>query len=57
MSTTSVRTDLKNFGMNNSGPECVSDGVVWEQLREDQPVTFDPGQGDKGPRAENVRLG
>ena len=48
---------MKNFGMNNSGPECVSDGVVWEQLREDQPVTFDPGQRDKGPRAENVRLG
>jgi CspA family cold shock protein len=31
-------------------------GIVFEQLREGQPVTFDPGQGDKGPRAENVRL-
>ena len=31
---------------------CV-DGFV--QLREGQAVTFDTGQGPKGPRAENVR--
>ncbi len=30
-------------------------GVRFDQLREGQPVTFDKGQGPKGPRAENVR--
>ena len=28
----------------------------FDQLREGQAVTFDTGQGPKGPRAENVRL-
>jgi CspA family cold shock protein len=28
---------------------------VFEQLREGDAVTFDAGQGPKGPRAENVR--
>ena len=32
-------------------------GEAFEQLREGQPVTFDVGRGDKGLRAENVRLG
>ena len=32
---------------------CV--GGAFEQRREGQPVTFDTGQGPKGPRAENVR--
>jgi len=27
----------------------------FDQLREGQAVTFDTGQGPKGPRAENVR--
>jgi CspA family cold shock protein len=31
--------------------------VRFDDLREGQPVTFDAGQGPKGPRAENVRLG
>jgi CspA family cold shock protein len=31
-------------------------GTVFEQLREGQPVTFDASRGDKGPRAENVRI-
>ena len=31
-------------------------GVQFEDLREGQAVTFDEGQGPKGPRAENVRL-
>jgi CspA family cold shock protein len=31
-------------------------GEVFEQLREGQPVTFDGGRGEKGLRAENVRL-
>ncbi len=32
------------------------DGVRYEELREGQRVSFDEGQGPKGPRAENVRL-
>ena len=35
---------------------AVRDGSVFEQLREGQPVVFDAGRGDKGPRAENVRV-
>ena len=31
------------------------DGVRFEDLREGQKVSFDEGQGPKGPRAENVR--
>jgi len=29
--------------------------VPFEQLREGDAVTFDAGQGPKGPRAENIR--
>jgi CspA family cold shock protein len=29
-------------------------GVRFDDLREGQPVTFETGQGPKGPRAENV---
>jgi len=29
----------------------------FDDLREGQAVTFEPGQGPKGPRAENVRIG
>jgi len=29
-------------------------GVTFEQLREGQAVTYDVGEGPKGPRAENV---
>jgi cold shock CspA family protein len=29
---------------------------VFEQLREGQPIVFDAGRGDKGLRAENVRV-
>jgi CspA family cold shock protein len=29
---------------------------AFDQLREGQPVTFQTGQGPKGPRAENVRM-
>ena len=32
------------------------EGVTFEQLYEGQKVTYNPGQGPKGPRAENVRL-
>jgi CspA family cold shock protein len=31
-------------------------GVAFESLREGQAVTFERGQGPKGPRGENVRL-
>jgi len=30
--------------------------AAFDELREGQAVTFDLGQGPKGPRAENVRL-
>jgi len=33
---------------------CV--GVRFDDLREGQAVTFDKGQGPKGPRAENVKI-
>jgi len=33
---------------------CV--GVKFDNLREGQAVTFETGQGPKGPRAENVKL-
>lgn len=32
-------------------------GVEFEDLQEGQTLTFDEGRGDKGPRAENIRLG
>ncbi len=31
------------------------DGVRYEELQEGQRVSFDEGQGPKGPRAENVK--
>ena len=30
-------------------------GMRFDELREGQAVTFDKGQGPKGPRAENVK--
>lgn len=32
------------------------EGVTYEELQEGQRVSFDEGQGPKGPRAENVRV-
>ena len=32
------------------------DGVTFEQLYEGQRVSFTEGHGEKGPRAENVKL-
>ncbi len=31
------------------------EGTTFEELREGQKVEFTPGEGPKGPRAENVR--
>ncbi len=31
------------------------EGVQWDDLREGQKVTFEVGEGPKGPRAEQVR--
>jgi CspA family cold shock protein len=45
--------DGQEYFMHRS---AVRDGSVFEQLREGQPVTFDGGKGEKGLRAENVRL-
>ena len=45
--------DGQEYYMHRS---AVRDGSVFEQLREGQSVTFDGGKGEKGPRAENVRL-
>ena len=32
------------------------EGTTFEQLQEGQKVSFNAGQGPKGPRAENVRV-
>jgi CspA family cold shock protein len=32
------------------------EGVSFEELREGQPVTFEEGRSDKGPRAEHVTI-
>ena len=32
------------------------EGTSFDDLREGQQVEYNPGQGPKGPRAENVRL-
>ena len=36
--------------------QSACNGVRFDELREGQAVTFEKGQGPKGPRAENVRL-
>ena len=37
--------------------QSACNGVSFQELREGQSVQFDSGQGPKGPRGENVRLG
>ena len=44
--------DGNEYFFHNSA--CV--GVRFDDLREDQSVTFEKGHGPKGPRAENVKL-
>ncbi len=53
----------KGFGFVEAGDgnqyffhQSACDGVQFDDLSEGQSVTFDSGQGPKGPRAENVRL-
>jgi cold shock protein len=53
----------KGFGFisNGSGTDMffhmsAVEGVRFEDLREGQKVSFNVGQGPKGPRAENVRV-
>ena len=36
--------------------QSACNGVQFYELREKQPVTFDAGEGPKGPRAENVTV-
>jgi CspA family cold shock protein len=36
--------------------QCACTGMRFDDLREGQAVTFNKGQGPKGPRAEDVKL-
>ena len=52
----------KGFGFISAGGneeyffhQSACTGVRFDELREGQRVTFEVGQGPKGPRAENVR--
>jgi CspA family cold shock protein len=52
----------KGFGFIDTGGgkdiffhQSSLEGIRFEELREGQEVSFDPGEGPKGPRAENVR--
>jgi cold shock protein len=42
-------------GMEYFFHQSACNGVPFDSLREGQSVTFEKGQGPKGPRAENVR--
>jgi cold shock protein len=62
MSGTIKRLTDKGFGFiaTSDGNEyffhqSACSGVRFDELREGQQVTFEQGQGPKGPRAENVR--
>lgn len=53
----------KGFGFIAAGDgneyffhQSACSGIAFDDLREGQAVTFESGQGPKGPRAENVRL-
>ncbi len=57
------RITTKGFGFIEGGSgtdmffhSTSLEGVSFEELREGQRVSYDVGQGPKGPRAENVRL-
>lgn len=53
----------KGFGFIDTGADkdlffhmSNLEGISFEELREGQRVTFNPGDGPKGPRAENVQV-
>ena len=53
----------KGFGFITTGKgddmffhQSAVEGTSFDQLQEGQKVSFDAGQGPKGPRAENVRV-
>ena len=55
--------DDKGFGFIENGGDkdmffhsSALEGVRFDELREGQRVSYDVGQGPKGPRAENVQL-
>jgi CspA family cold shock protein len=57
------RVTDKGFGFIDTGKGTdlffhmsALEGARFEELQPGQRVTFDEGQGPKGPRAENVRL-
>jgi len=47
-----LATDGKEYFFHNSA--CTQ--TRFDEMREGQSVSFDVGQGPKGPRAENVRV-
>ena len=57
------RINEKGFGFIETGSDkdmffhssCLQ-GVTFDDLREGQRVSYDVGEGPKGPRAENVQL-
>jgi len=61
--TTKRLVSDKGFGFVAAGDgneyffhQSACNGVRFDELREGQSVSFDKGQGPKGPRAENVQL-
>jgi CspA family cold shock protein len=63
MNGTIKRLTNKGFGFiaSSDGSEyffhqSACNGIRFDELREGQSVTFERGQGPKGPRAENVRV-
>jgi CspA family cold shock protein len=63
MEGTIKRLTDKGFGFISSGSDkdmffhsTNLEGVRYEELREGQRVTYNVGQGPKGPRAENVQV-
>ncbi len=52
----------KGFGFIESQPNdmffhhSAVEGIAFEDLKEGQVVDYNPGEGPKGPRAENVRV-
>ena len=63
MEGTIKRLTDKGFGFISNGSDkdmffhsTNLEGVRYEELREGQRVTYNVGQGPKGPRAENVQV-